>query len=338
MKIDNMEKSLIADNQNDFFSSMRGIDLQDLLCQIENYNLEYRKSLNLPKLITFGTEIEYEKIEKEKVDQFIKTYFKGWTSKYDSSLNSGGEITSPIMTDDRKYWKELKDICYYLTKNNADTSHNAAGHIHVGASVLDQKDITGWRHFLKLYTIYEHVIFRFVYGDKLNGRKKMKEYAYPIADRLYSSMVDIEKATSFYDIDRVLPSGRYGSINFQNLHYSHDYYPDNEKDTIEFRSPNASTNPIIWQNNINTITKMFITSNRQIMDEDFLNYKLDDEYFFYKDHNYRYDEIVLKDALEFVDLVFDNNLDKIYFLRQYLKSFQNNYGLKSGTMAKKFVR
>ena len=33
-------------------------------------------------------------------------------------------------------------------------------------------------------------------------------------------------------------------------------------------------------------------------------------------------KIYVDDALEFVDLIFDNNMDKIYFLRQYLKSFE----------------
>lgn len=333
-----MEKSLIADNQNDFFSSMRGIDLQELLFQIENYDLEYRKSLNLPRSITFGTEIEYENVPKQIVDQLIKISLKKWTSKNDRSLKSGGEVTSPIMTDNKKDWQELKTICDLLEENNADTRHNAAGHIHIGAKILDQEDITGWRHFLKLYMIYEHVIFRFIYGDKLNGRKRINHYAPPIADKLYKRLAHLDEAIDIYDIQWILPRERFGSINFQNIDFDDYYHPFEEKDTIEFRSPNATTNPVIWQNNINTITKMLLTASKQIMDEEFLDYKLNHEFFPYKEHEYLYDEIVLKDALEFVDLVFDNNLDKSYFLRQYLKNFQNNYGLAPGTKAKQFVR
>ena len=44
-------------------------------------------------------------------------------------------------------------------------------------------------------------------------------------------------------------------------------------------------------------------------------------------------EIYLNDALEFADLIFDNNLDKVYFLRQYLKSFEVS---KEYEMAKTF--
>lgn len=48
--------------------------------------------------------------------------------------------------------------------------------------------------------------------------------------------------------------------------------------------------------------------------------------------------VCLKNISEFLDLVFDNNLDKIYFLRQYLKDFQENYGIKTAVRAKKFVK
>ena len=46
----------------------------------------------------------------------------------------------------------------------------------------------------------------------------------------------------------------------------------------------------------------------------------------YKDNSYYdialYDEIYLDQALELADILFDNNLDKVYFLRQYLKPFK----------------
>lgn len=35
-----------------------------------------------------------------------------------------------------------------------------------------------------------------------------------------------------------------------------------------------------------------------------------------------YNRINLPLALELVDMIFDNNLDKVYFLRQYLKNYQ----------------
>lgn len=51
---------------------------------------------------------------------------------------------------------------------------------------------------------------------------------------------------------------------------------------------------------------------------------------------YWIDDIYLYEALELSDLIFNNNFDKIYFLRQYLKSFETNrkYNIKT----KNFVR
>lgn len=46
-----------------------------------------------------------------------------------------------------------------------------------------------------------------------------------------------------------------------------------------------------------------------------------------------YDEIYLEQALELCDMIFTNNLDKVNFLKQYLKSFKvskNNNNYKKG--------
>ena len=44
----------------------------------------------------------------------------------------------------------------------------------------------------------------------------------------------------------------------------------------------------------------------------------------------------LKKAIELGDLIFDNNLDKVYFLRQYLKSFE--IGNNTLEKAKQFTK
>ena len=83
---------------------------------------------------------------------------------------------------------------------------------------------------------------------------------------------------------------------------------------------------------------MLVSSKDKVMDEDFLNYKLKHEFLPYSKNEFVYNNINLKNALEFVDLIFDNNLDKVYFLKQYLKNYQENYGLKTVVKAKRFVK
>lgn len=332
-----MSKEFISSDRNDSFVFLRGLDLQDLLIQTESFFLEYRDKLNLPDDVTIGVEIEYEGILKMLTDKFIENKLNGWHSKSDGSLSSGGEITSPVMTDKIEYWKDLKMVCDYLTKRRADTLHNAGGHIHIGTCVLGD-DVEAWKHFLKLYTAYENVLFRFIYGDKISGRKKLFKYAPPIAAILYDRMNQINNARDLSDINwAVSSSERYAALNFRNTNF---YNPNSryDKNTLEFRSPNATTDAVIWQNNINAFAKMLVSSRDKVMDEEFLNYKLKHEFYPYTGNEHLYNDISLRNVLEFVDLVFDNNLDKIYFLRQYLKDFQENYGIKTAVRARKFVK
>ncbi len=340
----NNNLSFITQDRCDMFSRLRGLDLQELLVQIESYDLEYRDSLGLPDDTTFGIEIEYEKVSKFIVDRFIKNNFCNWKSKFDFSIIIGGEIVSPILYDTEDFWNEIKNICQFLEKKNAYTQGNAGGHVHVGAHILGN-DQNKWSVFLKLWAIYEHVLFRFSYGDKINGRRYLMNFASPIADllrreimhnfdnphRYFNSLNDVMNALMLTDLD-----DKFHSVNFKQLAILciDEMVP---KNTIEFRIGNATTHEVIWQNNINTFTKMMLSSSPSILDEDFLDYKLRHEFISIRDI-YLYDEIFLKDALEFVDLIFDNNLDKVYFLRQYFKCFDNNYDYLPASKAKKFYR
>lgn len=96
-----------------------------------------------------------------------------------------------------------------------------------------------------------------------------------------------------------------------------------EKNTIEFRSPNGSADEIVCQNNINALIKLIINSKE--IDEEFLNYKLKDRASVEK--IYTYNEVYLKKALEFADLIFEDDIDKIYFLKQYIKDFKESSNL-----------
>ncbi len=331
-----MTEKFLSLNKNDNFAFLRGLDLQELLVETESYFLEYRDNLNLPENVTFGVEIEYEEIKTICMDEYIENNFTRWESKVDLSLDSGGEISSPIMTDKQEYWEELQMICNQLTKEKADTLHKAGGHIHIGACVLGN-DVEAWKHFLKLYIIYENVLFRFAYGDKISGRESLLKFAYPVAYKLSKILDEINNAKTISNISSAIITDKYDALNLDNVEFD-NLTECHYMNTIEFRSPNATTNAVIWQNNINTFAKMLVASKDKVMNEEFLDYKLGKEDYGYYGREHLYNNVDLKNALEFVDLVFDNNLDKIYFLRQYLKNFENNYGLEKAVSAKMFVK
>lgn len=237
-------KYIAMSNVNDKLSKLRGLDLQELLVQIEKFDLEYRDTLSLPSNVTFGTEIEYEKIDYHIVDKFIDENYSSWYSDTDGSLNSGGEISSPILRDNLKSWNQLKSICDFLKNEKANADDMAGGHIHIGANVIGS-NVEKWKKFIKFYIVYESIIFRFAYGDKVKSRKKLKRYAPPIADRLYKQLDKLNCARDIDDIKNILYySDRYQAINFSNISFSSlDSFE--EDNTIEFRVPNGTIEEVI---------------------------------------------------------------------------------------------
>lgn len=284
---------LIDKNKNDKFSSLRGLDLQELIYQIDCFDLSYRKNLNLPKKLTFGTEIEYENYDKRFVDKYINENLMNWYSGYDGSLFSGGEIISPILTDTRKTWKELRDICTFLKDNKARNECSGA-HIHVGSHILNGK-IGNWINFIKLYIAYESIMFRFFYGDKINARVNLCKYASPIADVLYNHLEDLKNQENLSDFEEILNfRSRYYAINFSNVKFNNSFNEIKEKNTIELRCPNGTIEEVIWQNNINTFAKLILKAKSENLDEEFLDYKLKDGVIKPYEQFYIYNEIRLK--------------------------------------------
>lgn len=332
-------KEMFVDKNNDSMAFLRGNDLRELLLYVQNYLLVYRDSLGLPAKATFGLELEYENLGKNKTDIFVTENLHRWDSDSDGTVASGGEVRSPILYDSAETWKSLKMICNFLRENGATTMNRAGGHIHVGSHVLGS-DMGAWADFLKLYTAYEHVLFRFFYGDKINERNSMPNYASPVASSTLKAL-DYVKIQGISSIEAAIETyfpGKYNAVNFGNVDFRYLDRVACNGNTIEFRAPNATVNEVVEQNNINVCTKMLVTAKNKVMDTDFLDYKIKKEFLDYNGHEYLYNEICLKDALEFVDLVFDHNIDKIYFLRQYLKDFSDNFGLKEVTEAKRFYK
>mgnify|MGYP005780111251 CR=1 FL=1 len=327
---------LIETTKNDEFHKFNSLDLQELVTEIENYYLLYRNKLNLPDFVTFGVEIEYENLLKTFVDKYVTKNLESWDSKYDLSVKLGGEISSPILHNDLESWKELKQICDYLKKKKADTGVNTGGHIHVGAHILGE-DIKNWQTFIKIYIAYEHILFRFLYGDKINARKSLNEYAPPTADLLYNKIEKLDNYKRITELTGLELGNRFKALNLNNA-YLYNIYTQERKNTIEFRSGNSTTDAIIWQNNINAVCSLMLAPTRNMIDNDFIDYKLKHRIVSSNEDYYLYNEIHLQDALEFADMIFDNNLDKVYFLRQYFKSFEDNYGIKGAVKAKKFTK
>ncbi len=266
---------MFENENNDSMAFLRGTDLKDLILYVQSNLLEYRKTLGLPSSVSFGLELEYENLNEILVSSYIDAELDSWESGTDGTVNSGGEVRSPKLHDTVEAWKELQIICRYLKSNGATTLNKAGGHIHVGAHVLGE-DNEAWLTFLKLYSVYEHVLFRFFYGDKINERCTMEEYAPPIAASIKKVIELVKRGRNLhFSFESELPD-KYGAINFGHVNFvrlNHEL----RKNTIEFRVPNATTNEVIEQNNVNVATKMLVAAKSGEINIDFLDYKLDKE-------------------------------------------------------------
>ena len=337
MKNDNI---FLDSTSNIIYSNLKGLDQKELILQIMPFYIPYRQSLDLPNTATFGIEIEYEDLPRIMTEEYLNVKFPNWLSKIDNSLTNGGEINSPILNDERKYWLELKQICTFLKNKNANTNKNAGGHVHVSAQILGE-DYDAWRKFIKIYTIYENILFRFAYGEKIGPRGKIYTHAIPLAEILNAKMWRFNRSKSIIELSQEYPHEtkrialNLNHVSFQNM----DRVIGN---TIEFRFPNATIEENIWQNNINTFVKMVLAAKYGNIDEKYLDQLLKkEEYLYYsfanakEKYNY-YNRIWLQQALEFVDLIFTNNLDKTNFLRQYVKGFEENIENKGAILSRKF--
>lgn len=311
---------------NNEFTKLKAIDLLGITQELEGLYLEYRDTLNLERKVRFGIELEYEGLDKSKVEEFIGKQKIDWKSEEDITLKSGGEAVSPKLFDQRKTWEDLRKICEFLRFQNADTTHNAGVHIHVGAHLLGD-NLDAWRRFAKLYTIYERVLIRFGYGDKVNARRTLFSYAKPVALSFLEHISELDERrslTTSKNFFRQIYNVKENAINLRSLEFLRAIVNFN---TLEFRYFNSTTEEAIIQNDVNVACHMLLAAASKDLDEDFLNFKLrqlEKASLNEKAYLEQCSQILLREMAELVDLIFDNNKDKIYFMKQYIRSFETS--------------
>ena len=319
--------------ENTKLSDYKGYDFIDMLDVISKYYLEYRDKLFVTNRTSIGCEIEFQNkensllIPKKDEDYEIQP---GWILREDGSIPNGGEIISPIFYNNKSSWKDFKEF-FKIFDENIYIDDMCSSHVHIGTQIMGSEPIT-WNRFLKLWQVYENVIFRFCYGEYLNSRGATNKYCPPIAKKINTYFRDmINEYGRYYDEKTIMPTRefsfqdkftkeRYHAVNFCNIS---NYESFQEYNTIEFRLANGTLNPIIWQNLINFYLAFITYAKRNNYDNDTIakrsskrnyNSKLD-----------TYNKLYYDEAIELCDLIFSKNIDKIYFLRQYIKDSQVSY-------------
>ncbi len=339
--------------------------------ELNNIKIPLRDKLDLDKNTTFGIELEFDNLEfniaKNKANTDL--ILKHWKCNKDSSVTMtynnkeyGGEFHSPVFTDEKNSYLQIKHVCNFLKQNSAIASNHTSAHINIGSHILGT-NIKNWDNFLRLWLAYENVIYKFSCADKNTIRKYADFFAPPLSSSRHrtSFLTGNSKINLLLFIKYVTKHSHTG-INLNNASYYQqikELYFDKEitnkeleyqlykslgrsvdlkefgkldfynikKNTnfLEFRSMNGTFNPIILQNAISFYSKLVQYSTNKNFDIEYINYKLNQtKKDYYKMYSYN-------DAIKLANLIFDHEIEKLAFLKQCESIYQNNNYQKKRT-------
>ena len=291
---------------------------------IKKNRIEYKDMLtgiNIP----FGCEIEFEEVNYKEIEKEFNDLknnnfnLLGWKLTEDDSLDPlfdktsfalnmyGGEIVSPILNNKISDWKNLKEVCLFLKRMNAKALDLSAAHIHFD-NKLFKNNYDALKNILKLWALYEDIIFRFSSGFKDEIRSYVNLYSLPISNKI----INVVRNTNSYDeLLNALRTPRTNALSLYN-------FDKKINDSFEVRCPNGTLSEVIWQNNINFFKHLLETSLDNNKEWDKIDYELSK----YVPCNYSielYNLLNIEKASFIADFIYNSDKDKLDFMKQYVK-------------------
>ena len=299
-------KNLLLDNFSprvigDIIKSNNNPKLENVLM---NYDVDTR--------ITFGLELEcltenYKEVLK------CENILKNWKITQDASVKKGVEIISPVLSYDQESISELKYVCDMLARNNFNVDYTCGGHVHLGFDYFD--DVNEYATFLTLYSRIENLLYIIGNRSGMTTRDNFTEFASFLNEDTINVVNNINYAKfnsmdNYVHLTKETQHNKYYGLNLTNI-------GNKEKNTIEFRFPNGELdfNEII--HNVKLFAKLFevskeitYTNNRRLLS--------------------LYRDIISTDDMEMqiedlLDLLFDNDLDKEFYMDRYEQNVELNY-------------
>lgn len=262
--------------------------------------------------ITFGLELECL-TENYKEVLNCENILKNWKITKDASVKKGVEIISPVLSYDQESIKELKYVCEMLARNNFSVDSTCGGHVHLGFDYFE--NVNEYAIFLTLYSRIEILLYIIGNRSGTTTRDGFSEFAIFLNDDTLNIVNNINYAKfnsmdSYVDLIKGTQYHKFYGLNLTNI-------GNKEKNTIEFRFPNGELdfNEII--HNVKLFAKLFEVSKE-------ITYTRDKKLLsLYRDIISSYDiDMQIENLL---DLLFDNDLDKEFYMDRYEQNVELNY-------------
>lgn len=312
---------IFDESHNIHLTSLNNYELYSILASINKYKLKVREGLSINNHFTYAPEIEFICRSYDRAQKlFPKDKFENWTLKKEITIGNGFEITpASFLKNNKKDNNEIKEILHAIKKDPLSYVDYRCGlHMNIGMQAFSDKEHLD--RFILLWLAYEEVIFRFCYGDYLNPRKPIISMTIPLRYSINLNNYNNPKNTIYTTKKNAISLYKAKSFNFEY------------NNVLEIRCPNATLSQITMQNELNLFYHMIeCTKEDKFIDMEKIRNNV------LKKENIRlesYNKIYLQEAMNFSDIVFDNSLDKYYFLKQYLK---NNKEIKY-TVQEKMVK
>ena len=277
-----------------------------------------------------------------------------------NEVTASGEIVTPVLTDKYYNWFVLDDMYKELINTGATIGENTANHLHFGMHMINTpKELS---LLIKTLVVFEPIIFKFGYGydnhprsfiEALQGQVNYCMMMSPKRTRKFIGALDQfdkskdrEMMHEFYDFgtgkDMFRAVFNFNTFDFKKFFDKEPNEKPSRYDHIEVRCFNGTLDPRIVQNNVNLIANIIRAVHDGEIDEAYVEQEyqkyIQKEYSF--DHRtavlYNPDQIkeynaVLRSfndvdwdkALKLADMIFKTELDKLLFLKQYLKIFES---------------
>lgn len=269
--------------------------------QLINSPMEFRSKLTLPHKANFGLELELDKVDLLEVRELVGRNIGGdFSVKNDKSLTTGmnAEINTPVLRNSKATWELLKRMGELLKKINASYDR-CSFQVNFDGSLLPS--VEDRVKFLKIYAMYEDIVYCFSKGEDSTYRDSLEEYASPIILTLKGVLSINNDAV----VEMFSNQKRYGIC-----------FKTKDCDLIEFRTPNMTDNVCLWQN---YVTFFYYLLN--LVHSGKINMREVDEYISNYSRIYileNYEKEKEEKALQLSKKLFCNSTDRINFMHQYL--------------------